>query len=90
MLEERATYFVVIGFRPQIGRRDGLVADPPAEAPDAETALKRARRYGDIGGAAVAFSRTGLPSLGYWEPADILLEIGDVPGETSELIGCAA
>lgn len=90
MADRNVTYFVVLGFRPQKGRRQGLVADQPIEAQSAKAARRRAQRYADAGGAGLAFSRTGDPGLGNWQDAVILGSFGEVPEEAVEGVSEAA
>ena len=77
------TYFVVLPFIRDVD--GGLVAEEGKEAPNGFAAKARARAMvGKVAGA-VAFSRTGDPSMGDWEPAVILGRYGEVPGDLDAL-----
>jgi hypothetical protein len=70
------TYHVVVPF----GRdADGnLVPLEPAEAPNAETAKRRAQRAAETSAGAVAFSRTGDPNTGEFSDPVLLATYGEV------------
>ena len=70
------TCHVVVPF----GRNeDGdLVPLEPAEAPNAESARRRAQVAAAKHGGAIAFSRTGNPNTGEFGDATILATYGDV------------
>ena len=70
------TYHVVVPF----GRNeDGdLVPLEPAEAPNAESARRRAQATAAKNGGAIAFSRTGDPNTGDFAEAVILASFGEV------------
>ena len=70
------TYHVVVPF----GRsEDGdLVPLEPAEAPNAESARRRAQAAAAKHGGAIAFSRTGDPNTGEFGEAVILATCGEV------------
>ena len=80
----RQTYFVALPF----GRDDAgnLVAGQGEECQRPSTARMRAAGMVRTGAAgAVAFSRSGDPDLGEFEPAEILETFGLVPDDLSEL-----
>ena len=72
------TYYVVLPFFRTTGGT--LVADEPIEVPDASRARRQAERVARSIGGAVAFSRTGHPTLGEYQDAVVLARFGDVPG----------
>ena len=77
--EGSITYHVVLAFE-----RDadgGLIALQPVEAKSAAAAVARARSLASTKAGAVAFSRTGDPSLGEFEDAVVLFKAGDVPDD---------
>jgi hypothetical protein len=69
-------YFVVITF----DRDAAGVLEPgkPCEPPSAEAARRLARWLSHAHAGVVAFSRTGDPAIGEFEPAEILSQAGDV------------
>jgi hypothetical protein len=70
------TYFVVVPFD---WSEDGdLVAGPAQEATSAGSAERRARDLALKHAGAVAFSRTGEPSVGEFQDAVVLAKFGDV------------
>ena len=79
------TYFVVLPFVRDV---DGvLVAEEGKEAPNGYAAMSRARAMIGSKAGAIAFSRTGDPSMGDFEPAMILGRYGDVPGDLDAMVG---
>ena len=76
------TYYVVLPFFRTTGGT--LVADEPIEVPDASRARRQAERVARSIGGAVAFSRTGDPTLGEYQDAIILARFGDVPEDLAE------
>jgi hypothetical protein len=78
------TYYVAIQFA---RRSDGsLVAQRPLECAHAGAAIAAAKAMTRDGAAgAVAFSRTGNPDRGEFDPAAVLARFGDVPDDISEL-----
>ena len=52
--------------------------------PDASRARRQAERVARSIGGAVAFSRTGDPTLGEYQDAVILVRFGDVPEDLAE------
>jgi hypothetical protein len=79
------TYFVVLPF---FRTTDGdLVADEAIEVPNAGAAKRQAERVARSKSGAVAFSRTGDPTIGEYEPAVILARFGEVPDDLAEFTG---
>jgi hypothetical protein len=79
------TYFVVLPF---FRTPDGdLVADEAIEVPNAGAAKRQAERVARAKGGAIAFSRTGDPVVGDYEPAVILARFGEVPDDLKEFTG---
>jgi hypothetical protein len=77
------TYYVAIQF---VRRPDGsLVAQRPIECADADAAIACAKTMTRKEAGAVAFSRTGDPDRGEFDPAVVLARFGDVPDDISEL-----
>jgi hypothetical protein len=78
------TYYVALPF---IGTDEGIVPGQPQECPNEGTALLRAealsRKEGHVG--ALAFKRTGDPSMGNFGDAVILRTFGLVPENLDEL-----
>jgi hypothetical protein len=71
------TYFVVLPFDRQ-GEGE-LMAGVAQECPSAQAAIFRARRMARRSAGAIAFLRTGNPSTGEFEAAEVLGEFGEVP-----------
>ena len=70
------TYCVVVPFAKD---QDGnLVPLEPAEAPNADTARRRARAMAEKHAGAVAFSRTGDPVTGEFGEAEVIAVFGAV------------
>jgi hypothetical protein len=79
----RVIYYVAIQF---VRRPDGLlVAQRPVECADADAAIACAKAMTRKEAGAVAFSRTGDPDRGEFDPAVVLARFGDVPDDVSEL-----
>ena len=78
------TYYVALPF---VMSDQGLAPHEGMECTSAEAAIMRAaalsRKDGNIG--AIAFSRTGDPSLGEFADAVLLRSFGDVPSDLSGL-----
>ncbi|SED40034.1 hypothetical protein SAMN05444161_3124 [Rhizobiales bacterium GAS191] len=71
------TYYVVLPFvRSEEGE---LVAEEGMEAPNSRAAMNRAAALAKSKAGAIAFSRSGDPSLGEFEDAVILGSYGDTP-----------
>ena len=70
------TYYVVVPF----GRVEGgdLVPLEPVEAPNTESARRRAQAAAAKHGGAIAFSRMGDPNTGEFSDAVILATYGEV------------
>lgn len=71
------TYFVALSFNRQA--EGELVAGEARECPSAQAAIHLARRMATASAGAIAFSRTGDPSTGEFEAAEILRQFGEVP-----------
>jgi hypothetical protein len=75
----RLTYCVALPF--SRGEDGELAAGEAAEFQSSGAATGGARALARKHGGAVAFSRTGDPSVGEFEDALVLLRIGDVPAD---------
>ena len=73
----RVTYHVVLPFIRDVNGE--LIAEEAAEAPDGYSAMSRAQAVAERKAGAIAFSRTGDPSLGEFDDAVILGRYGEVP-----------
>ena len=62
-----------------------LVPKEGVEGPSANAAVARAKTLAVVEVGAVAFSRSGDPAVGEFEPAHVLGQFGDVPDDLSEL-----
>lgn len=71
------TYFVVQSFSVQ--KKGAITADPPMQAASAVQAQRTAERLSLHKPAVFAFSRSGDPATGEYEPATILCSFGDLP-----------
>ena len=70
------TYYVVVPFD---RNEDGdLVAGEAFEAPNGDTARRRARALAASHAGAIAFSRTGSPESGDFDDAVVTAEFGEV------------
>jgi hypothetical protein len=70
------TYYVVVPFdRNEAG---DLTAGEAKETPSAASAERQARVAAQAHAGAVAFSRTGDPSIGEFQDAVVLAQFGDV------------
>lgn len=79
------TYFVAM---PILASEDGdLVPGEPVEALNAWQAKSRAAGLAIHHAGAVAFSRTGDPSTGEFEPAIIIASFGNLPPDIAEMMG---
>ena len=78
------TYFVALPF---VTADDGVAAGEPVECPSSRAAIMRAehlsRKEGFVG--AVAFSRSGDPTSGTFEDAQVLKAFGIVPNDLRAL-----
>jgi hypothetical protein len=79
------TYYVALPFLQD--DTGSPVAGEGEELQSLSTAIHRAEALSKIAGniGAVAFSRTGNPSIGELEDAVVLRKFGDVPGDLSGL-----
>lgn len=79
------TYFVAL---PILSGEDGeLFASGGIECRTAQEATRRASVLSATHAGALAFSRTGDPSTGDFEPAVILSKHGELPSDLAELMG---
>jgi hypothetical protein len=78
------TYYVALPF---IVTEEGITAGPAQECPNEHSAIRlaegMARRSPNVG--ALAFKRSGDPSLGNFADATVLKTFGDVPDNLDEL-----
>lgn len=72
------TIHVVQGFEQ---REDGIVAAEPKACPSAASARALAARIASGHVGVIAWSRTGDPELGDWQPAVELVRTGTIPDE---------
>lgn len=72
------TYFVALPFTRTEDDGD-LVAGRAQERPTATSAIREAKRMAETSAGAVAFLRTGDPSMGEFEDAVVISRFGDVP-----------
>jgi hypothetical protein len=72
------TIHVVQAFAEQDG---GLLAAEPKACPSAASARSLASRLATANAGVIAWSRTGDPELGDWEPAVLLVRTGTIPDE---------
>jgi hypothetical protein len=70
------TYYVAVPF--DRNAQGELTAGEAAELPSAPAAERRARSLSQIHAGAVAFSRTGDPSIGEFHDATLLAKFGEV------------
>jgi hypothetical protein len=80
----RTTYYVALA----VARSDdgSLAAEVGIECPNPKAAVGRARGLAaQAKTGAVAYSRTGEPELGEFDPAVVLATFGEVPDDLSEL-----
>jgi hypothetical protein len=74
---EIVTIYAVIGYvRDRHGR---LIAERPQQVPSAAAAERRAQRYADAGGGAIATEQKGAPDLGDWDEPAMIVHKGTVP-----------
>ena len=78
------TYFVVQSF--QRGKKGALIADQPRQARDKAHCEYLAGKLAEKSESVVAFSRSGDPSTGDWEDAQIIAQHGCVPDELLEAV----
>jgi hypothetical protein len=73
------TYFVALPFT---RNEDGdLVPGEAQECQTSSSAVRRAQSLATTAAGAVAFSRTGDPAIGEFEPADVIKRFGEVPAD---------
>ncbi len=72
------TIHVVQAFEQQ---EDGIVAAEPKSCPSASSARSLAARLAHTHVGVIAWSRTGEPELGDWQPAVELVRSGTIPDE---------
>jgi hypothetical protein len=70
------TYYVVVPF--DRNAEGELTAGEAKEAPSAAAAERQARLAAQVHVGAVAFSRTGDPSIGEFQDAVVLAQFGEV------------
>ena len=79
----RVTYYVALPF---IRDDEGTIAGgAPVECPNPAAAIQQATTMAAGSVGAVAFSRTGDPDVGKFEPAMVLAKFGDMPDDLSTL-----
>ena len=78
------TYYVALPF---VQHETGIAPGPAQECPNEASAMRRAeamaRQQPNVG--ALAFKRTGNPSMGNYGDATILKAFGEVPENLDEL-----
>ena len=62
-------------------REDGIVASDPRACPSAGSARTLAAQLARTHVGVIAWSRTGEPELGDWQPAVELVRTGTIPDE---------
>jgi hypothetical protein len=72
------TIHVVQAFTQQ---EEGIVAGEPKSCPSAGAARSLAARLAQTHVGVIAWSRTGEPELGDWQPAVELVRTGKIPDE---------
>lgn len=78
------TYFVALPF--SAGEDGELLAGEPQEAQSPSGAIARARAMAVRSGGAIAFARTGDPSLGDFEDAVVLGRYGAIPDDLAAYV----
>ncbi|GGH16199.1 hypothetical protein GCM10007036_16710 [Alsobacter metallidurans] len=82
---KRVTYYVALPFtRDEEGE---LAAGEAAEFQSPGAATQAANALAKKHGGAVAFSRSGDPSVGEFDDAVVLLSVGDVPTDLESFTG---
>jgi hypothetical protein len=79
------TYYVALPFA--AGEDGDLLPGEPVEALNEWQARSRAAGLAIHNAGAVAFSRTGDPTTGEFEPAVVLASHGDLPSDIAEMMG---
>jgi len=77
------TYYVAMPFIRT--EEEALVPGEAMEMPNATAAIRKASMLAMVNAGAVAFSRTGDPSIGEFRDAVLLQRFGDVPTDLFEL-----
>ena len=77
------TYYVALPFTHD--DEGNLVPGEALECQSSSQALSRAAGMAKQGAGAIAFARTGDPSLGEFEAAVVIATYGEVPSDLSEL-----
>jgi hypothetical protein len=72
-------YFVALPF--DLTDEGDLVAGEAQECQTSSSAIRRAQNMSVVHAGAIAFSRTGDPKTGEFEPAKVIKCFGDVPAE---------
>lgn len=79
------TYFVALPI--VIGEDGELFAGEGVECRTAQEAARRASVLATTNAGAVAFSRSGDPASGEFEPAVVLARFGELPSDLADLMG---
>lgn len=82
------TYYVALPII--LGEEGELLPGEAVEMPSEQAARSRAAALAAKYAGAIAFSRSGDPSTGEFEPAVILARYGDLPAEIADAIGGGA
>lgn len=82
------TYYVALPFA--AGEDGDLLPGEPVEALNEWQARSRAAGLAIHNAGAVAFSRTGDPTSGEFEPAVVLASFGELPPDIAEMMGGGA
>jgi hypothetical protein len=73
------TFYVVQSFIR--GKRGGLKAEQPIQAPSESAAILRAERIAESKAGVLVFSQTGDPEMGDFDEPVFLARHGDVPSQ---------
>lgn len=84
--DAKITYYVVQSFSKA---KRGVEIDQPMEMRTEVQARRTAERLAATKVGVIAFSRTGSPSTGEWEPAVIIVQYGNVSEELIEYMSAA-
>lgn len=84
--EDKVTYYVVQSFSKA---KRGVEIDQPQEMRSELQAKRTAERLAATKVGVIAFSRTGSPATGEWEPAVIIAQHGQVSEELIEFLSAA-
>jgi hypothetical protein len=77
------TYYVALAF--DRGEDGALVPKEGVECPSTNAAVARTKTLALVEVGSVAFSRSGDPAIGEFEPAHVLAQFGDLPDDLSKL-----